>query len=208
MPQVKDLKPGEHFINKDGALFLVLCQGGEVTFTRHISTGEESLYDPGAAVSLAHESQVRQEGKVAVIRSIFEDASTTRQAAEQIIDYLQAEQQAIPGVMQEISAKYVERCTESVKAEDDQLLNGINALAGAAFALAGSDSPGYQDKAARIWPWNHPQHLNETHREKFRRVFVKDGEGYTTFRDRLVWAAVLIIAEIEKQDRAELKNGK
>lgn len=207
MPIVRDLKAGDHFISEGGEVYQILCQGKDFAFTRRVSDGDETLYShSGKLVSLASDSQIKLEGKVAVVRSIFEDSSTTRQAAEQIIDYLQAEKMAVTPALQEVADKLAERCTDRVKRDDDELLNGINALAGAAMAIAGSDTPNYKVKAAKCWPWEHPTHKDETPTQKFERVF-HYGARHATMRDRLVWAAVLIIAEIEKQDRAEkVKN--
>lgn len=211
MPFVIDLKAGDHFISNSGSMFELIAQGRQYSFVRNVSTGEETIYaGKTGQVCLATESQIQQEGKIAIILDLFEDSSTNRQAAEQIIDYLQTDGSCSPSIIQEISAKYVKRCTDDVKEQDDSLLNGINALAGAAMAIAGSDTPNYKVKAARCWPWGHPKNQDETHTEKFQRVFQRNLYGEpTSFRDRLVWAAVLIIAEIEKQDRkAAGKNGK
>lgn len=210
MPQAKDLQPGQHFINSAGEVYEVLCQGNDYTFTRSLTDGEECLYSSPKAVSIASERQVQQESKISMIRLFVEESTTTREASEKILDYLQSERISSPSIIQEICDKYVKRCTASVQAQDDQLLDGINALAGAAMAIAGSDTPNYKVKAARCWPWDHPKHYNETQTEKFNRVFQRRPDGDpTTFRDRLVWAAVLIIAEIEKQDRKEaVKNVK
>lgn len=211
MPQVRDLKAGQHFIsNSGGEIFEVLCPGKDYAFVRKVSDGEESMFAYSSSlVSLASDSQVQQEGKIAMIRDIFEGAATVRQASEQILDYLQSERISMPSIIQEVSATYVKRCTKQVIEQDDSLIDGINALAGAAMAIAGSDSPNYQQKAARCWPWEHPTIKNETPSRKFDRVFRTERGEMKTFRDRLVWAAVLIIAEIEKQDRkAAAKNGK
>lgn len=201
MPFVNELKAGDHFINESGGMFEIIAQGREFAFTRNVSTGEESLYaNTGYNVSLASKSQIQQAGRVAVVMAIIEDAQTVRQAAETAIDYLDAEVSALPKLLQELADKARERNTSAMQTNDDALLDGILALAGASFAVAGADTPNYKVKAARLWPWNHPKHENETATQKFNRVFYKD-TPIKSFRDRLVWSAVLIMAEIEKHDR-------
>ncbi|QDH45821.1 hypothetical protein PSKM_gp64 [Pantoea phage vB_PagM_PSKM] len=201
MPFVNELKAGDHFINNSGTMFEIIAQGREFAFTRNVATGEESLYAGNMAhVSLASKSQIHQAGRVSVIMSIIEDEKTVRQAAEKAIAYLDAEASALPKLLQELADKSRERNTAAMQTNDDALLDGILALAGASFAVAGSDTPNYKVKAARLWPWNHPKHENETATQKFNRVFYKD-TPIKSFRDRLVWSAVLIMAEIEKHDR-------
>lgn len=201
MPFVSELKAGDHFINKSGSMFEIIAQGRDYAFTRDVCTGEEALYT-GAShpVSLASPSQVREAGTVGAIMSIIEESATTRQAAEDAIEYIRAEEAARPKLISEIYDKLRERNTSAMQLHDDELLDGILALAGASFAVAGSDTPNYKVKAARLWPWNHPKQHNETATQKFTRVFAKD-HPVSTFRERLVWSAVLIMAEIEKHDR-------
>ncbi|AEX65733.1 hypothetical protein DIBBI_gp65 [Xanthomonas phage vB_XveM_DIBBI] len=201
MPFVSELKAGDHFISSGGEMFEVIAQGRDYAFTRKVSDGEEMLYAGNIGqVCLATKSQVQQAGRVAVVMSIIEDAQTIRQAAETAIDYLDAEVSALPKLLQELADKARERNTDAVRQQDDSYLDGILALAGASFAVAGSDTPNYKVKAARLWPWNHPKQYNETATQKFNRVFYAD-TPIKSFRDRLVWSAVLIMAEIEKHDR-------
>lgn len=201
MPLVKELKAGDHFINNSGTMFEIIAQGREYAFTRNVSTGEESLYaNTGCNVSLASKSQVQQAGRVSVVMAIIEDAKSIRIAAEETIDYLDAEVSALPKLLKELADKARERNTSEIQRQDDSLLDGILDLAGASFAVAGSDTPNYKVKAARLWPWDHPKQYNETATQKFNRVFYAD-TTIKSFRDRLVWSAVLIMAEIEKHDR-------
>lgn len=201
MPFVSELKAGDHFINSSGEMYEVIAQGREYAFTRKVSDGEESLYHGGKGqVCLATKSQIQEAGRVATVMAIIEDAKSIRLAAEETIAYLDAEASALPKLLQELADKYRVRCTEEVQQQDDSLLDGILALAGASFAVAGSDTPNYKVKAARLWPWNHPKQYNETATQKFNRVFYQDTTT-KSFRDRLVWSAVLIMAEIEKHDR-------
>lgn len=201
MPFVKELKAGDHFINNSGSMFEIIAQGRDYAFTRDVCTGEEALYT-GAShpVSLASPSQVREAGKVGAIMSIIEESATTRQAAEDAIEYIRAEEAARTKLISEIYDKLRERCTDSVIKDDDSLLHGYLSMAGASFAVAGSDIPNYKVKAARLWPWDHPKHNNETATQKFNRVFYNETK-IKSFRDRLVWSVVLIMAEIEKHDR-------
>lgn len=201
MPFVSELKAGDHFINSSGGMFEIIAQGREFAFTRNVSTGEESLYaNTGYNVSLATKSQIQEAGRVSAVMAIIDDARSIRLAAEGAIAYLDAEAAAVPRLLQEVGDKLRERNTEEVQQQDDSLLDGILALAGASFAVAGSDTPNYKVKAARLWPWNPPKHENETATQKFNRVFYANTR-IKSFRDRLVWSAVLIMAEIEKHDR-------
>ncbi|QDH45738.1 hypothetical protein AAM37_gp67 [Pantoea phage vB_PagM_AAM37] len=201
MPFVSELKAGDHFISSSGEMFEIIAQGREYAFTRKVSDGEEALYSGSMGqVCLATKSQIQEAGRVSAVMAIIEDAKSIRLAAEETIAYLDAEVSALPKLLQELADKCRERNTEEVQQQDDSSLDGILALAGASFAVAGSDTPNYKVKAARLWPWNHPKHENETATQRFNRVFYAN-TPIKNFRDRLVWSAVLIMAEIEKHDR-------
>lgn len=201
MPFVSELKAGDHFINSSGEMYEVIAQGLEYAFTRKVSDGEESLYHGGKGqVCLATKSQIQEAGRISVVMAIIEDAKSIRLAAEETIAYLDAEAAAVPRLLQEVGDKLRERNTSEIQQQDDSLSDGILALAGASFAVAGSETPNYKVKAAKLWPRDHPKYENETPTQKFNRLFYKD-TPIKSFRDRLVWSAVLIMAEIEKHDR-------
>lgn len=72
---------------------------------------------------------------------------------------------------------------------DDSYLPGILCLAGAAYAVAASAYPDARRRANRLWPWpNAPKYFEPARKNNPRANLVK--------------AAALIIAEIERIDRA------
>jgi len=77
---------------------------------------------------------------------------------------------------------------------DDSYLPGILSLAGAAYAVAGSGMNGvgtFYQRAKNLWPWHDKSFFKPT----------RSNRGDKRRRD-LVKSAALIIAEIERIDRA------
>ncbi len=79
------------------------------------------------------------------------------------------------------------------ESRDDNYLPGVLNLAGAAYAVSASCLPDAKRRADRLWPWpDAGKYLNASSKDP---------------RAALIKAAALITAEIERIDRAQLRNG-
>ncbi len=79
------------------------------------------------------------------------------------------------------------------ESRDDNYLPGVLNLAGAAYAVSASCLPDAKRRADRLWPWpDAGKYLNASSKDP---------------RSALIKAAALITAEIERIDRAQLRNG-
>lgn len=79
------------------------------------------------------------------------------------------------------------------ESRDDNYLPGVLNLAGAAYAVSVSYIPDAKRRADRLWPWpDAGKYLNASSKDP---------------RSALIKAAALITAEIERIDRAQLRNG-
>ena len=117
--------------------------------------------------------------------------SNMRNAAGERIQPRPFLNQAIADIIAERQRQISEKGFSETR--DDKYLPGVLNLAGAAYAVHASYLPDAKRRADRLWPWpDAGKYLNANSKDP---------------RSALIKAAALITAEIERIDRAQLRNG-
>lgn len=181
-------------INAD-KIYRAITIGAEYIFAFDIQDQTEILCSvDGNWIPASHADLVNSTA-AATIRGLIEQADagviSHSLAIETITGFFRSQQPDISQVVTEVIQERARQVASLGNENEDGYLDGVLSLAGASYAIAGSDcQAGKVVKAKRAWPW-HPDHFQ----------MLINGSN----RDRLVKAAALIIAEIEAQDRRAAK---